>query len=174
MRKAYKPRLHLHSLLIVLLLTTFARAQCYDTPQAAIDGARSSGPSPLKTETGGYRILRMASDQLLGRSWAVVIHCDHPEWSTLAYPTSPTSSIEPPKPHPAGASKPVAVHAGDPVRLWRREALLQLEVAGIAEQNGSLGETVRVRLLQRNNEDPFAPKELAGVVEGPSDVEIKP
>ncbi len=174
MRKAYKPRLHLRSLLIVLLLPAFARAQCYDTPQAAIDGARSSGSSPFKTETVGYRVLRMANDQLLGRSWAVVVHCDHPDWSTLAYPVSPVSSLEPPKPHPASASNPIAVHAGDPVRLWRREALLQIEVAGIAEQNGSLGETVRVRLSQRNNEDPFAPKEFAGVVKGPSDVEIKP
>jgi flagella basal body P-ring formation protein FlgA len=66
------------------------------------------------------------------------------------------------------------VHAGDIVRLWRQEDLLRIEVAGVSEESGSLGQTIRVRLLRRDAENQTIQEQFSGIVRGQSDVEMQP
>jgi hypothetical protein len=156
MRNASNLRLHLHGMFMVLLFqpAIFARTECYRTPQTAIAGT----PSDVQSDKGGYKVVRTLTDPLLGQTWAMIANCDHPQWATLAFPVFRPSSLYVSKLPTRGPLLPVVVHAGDPVRLWRREALLQIEVAGLSEQNGTVGQTVRVRLFHGNNDNPTAPE----------------
>ena len=176
MYKAYALLLRFRRQAVVLLLqsVTFAWASCYDTPKAAIDASHSDVALALAAAKGGYKVVRAQTDPLLGQRWVMVARCDHPEWPLLEFPGETTSSIEPSKLRPGSDTSPVVVHAGETVRLWRRESLLQIEVAGISEQNGSLGKTVRVRLLKGGSESSSSPEEFTGVVKGPADVEMEP
>ena len=56
-----------------------------------------------------------------------------------------------------GAKTAPVVRAGDIVRLWRQESSLRIEVAGVSEESGGLGKTIRVRLLRRNTDDQSMP-----------------
>jgi hypothetical protein len=163
--------------IFVLQLATFAWsgwAACYGTPQAAIDGAVGGTLSASKAGENGYKVIKVQRDELLRRSWAMVANCEHPEWSVIALPISSSSSIEFMRSFPSIAQLPIVVRAGDTVRLWRREALLQITVNGVSEENGSLGNTVLVRLPQRSIDSISPPEEFTGVVRGPSNVEMQP
>jgi hypothetical protein len=174
MRNASNLRLPLRGMLMVLLFqpAMFAWTECYRTPQAAIAGTPSDVQSG--SNENGYKVVRTLSDPLLGRTWAMIANCNHPEWAALAFPVFRSSPLYVSKPQTHVPLLPVVVHAGDPVRLWRREALLQIEVAGLSEQNGRVGQTVRVRLSNGNNDSPSAPEEFTGIVEAPADVEMNP
>lgn len=148
-------------------------AACYVSPQAALEGTVSGHLSSAAKESG-YKVIGVRQDRLLGRNWAVIARCDHPEWSTVALPFSGEAASAVPKAYASDLLSPVVVHAGDTVRLWRREPLLQIEVAGVAEENGSLGKTVRVRVVSRNTDNPFTREEFTGIVEGRADVEMQP
>ena len=66
------------------------------------------------------------------------------------------------------------VRAGESIRLWGQDDLLRIDVAGIAEEDGGLDKTIRVRLVQRNTDGQSIPQQLIGIVRGPSNVEIQP
>jgi flagella basal body P-ring formation protein FlgA len=55
-----------------------------------------------------------------------------------------------------------------------QEDFLRIQMAGIAEQNGDLGGTIRVRIMRTNGDDQSMLQQLSGIVRGPSDVEIQP
>jgi hypothetical protein len=158
--------------------TSLSRAACYTTPRTAIDAlvANSSFPPAIKNE--GYRVTWIAADQVLGQRWAMIASCGHPEWPVFALPANGSSSLS----LPQEAMRPVTetlnavpvVRAGDFVRLWRQEGLLRIEVAGVSEESGGLGKTIRVRLLHRSTDDQSIPKRLTGVIRGTSDVEMQP
>jgi hypothetical protein len=149
-------------------------AACYPTPQTAVDGASSRDFFASEHLEKGYTLLKIQRDHVLRRNWAIVGSCNHPEWATLALPVLDYSFIDLPSKNLTRLSTPVLVHAGGVVHLWKREALLQLEMAGISEENGSLGQTVRVRLAQTSADSSAAPEQFTGVVRGPSDVEMNP
>jgi Chaperone for flagella basal body P-ring formation len=158
--------------------TDSARTPCYSTPSAAIESVRpGSSPSPA-SQRGGYRVTGIQSDPVLGRRWAVVANCDHAEWPVLAVITSGSAqdarSRTNPIPMTIARSVPVVVHAGDNVRLWKQEDRLRIEVAGVSEESGGLGKTIRVRLLRRSADDQVIQEEFSGIVRGPSDVEMQP
>jgi hypothetical protein len=157
--------------LLFLWWSTISSAQtsCYDTSQLAIDPTMASSSSPLSKS--GYRLSRIQSDPALGKRWAMIVSCDHPEWPAFALPLEISSPLEAPQriSTEAGPNTP-AVHAGDVVRLWRYDTLLRIEVAGISEESGSVGKKIRVRVVQR---DSGVPQQLLGVVRGPSNVEIE-
>jgi len=159
---------------VLLYSTTFVWASCYGTPRAAIEAAQAIGETALKADKGGYKVVQARTDPLLGQRWVMVARCDHPEWPLLALPVTTNPSMEPAKLQSTIDLSPVVVHAGETVRLWRREPMLQIEVAGISEQNGRLGKTVRVRLLGGGSESSSSPQEFTGVVQGPADVEMQP
>jgi hypothetical protein len=173
---------HLRDIGLISLLThqgIFAvmrsQATCYSTPRTAIDAVATKPPSSPVLESSGYRVTSVQLDSVLGKRWAMIANCGHPEWPALALPTN--GAIQPQE---AGRSftevvraAPV-VRAGELVRLWRQESLLRIEVDGISEESGALGTTIRVRLLRKNMDDQSTPQQFTGVVRGPSNVEILP
>jgi hypothetical protein len=158
--------------LLLLWWSTVSSAQtsCYHTAELAIDPAIASSSSPLSKS--GYRLSRIQSDPALGKRWAMIVSCDHPDWPAFAFPLEIGSPLKaPPRISAQEIPGTPVVHAGDVVRLWRYDRLLLIEVTGISEENGSLGKKIRVRLVQR---DSGVPQQLLGVVRGPSNVEIEP
>ena len=154
-----------------------ARATCYSTPGMAVAAVAAGSLSPPALNSEGYRVTRIQTDQVTGQRWAMVANCAHPEWPSLALQTKGVGQSIAPQAagHSlAGSDKasPV-VRAGDIVRVWKQESLLRIEVTGVSEENGSLGKTVRVRLSNKSMDDLTAPKQVFGVVRGPSDVEIQ-
>jgi hypothetical protein len=160
------------------LVTTLTQAACYKTPRTAIDALRTDSSVSFSSETSGYRVTRLQSDPVLGRRWAMIANCGHPEWPAFALPTNEVSSLdrtqETKRSLIEGTKTSPVVHVGDLVRLWKQESLLRIEVAGVSEESGSVGKTIRVRLLRSNMDGQTTPEQFSGVVRGPSDVEIQP
>jgi hypothetical protein len=147
-----------------------ALAACYSTPLMAIGSGSLTSPSST-SGSGGYRVERTQSDKVLKQTWAIVIRCDHPEWPAVALPLR-DSILEPESAKYIPTS--VVIRAGEIVRLWRREISRRIEVTGISEGNGRLGDLIKVRLLHRNTDDQSVEEQFSGIVRGPSDVEMKP
>jgi hypothetical protein len=112
---------------------------------------------------------------VMQQSWATIVSCGHPEWPGISLRTGDETSdglrglitafrVE----------RSPLVRAGDVVELWRQEDLLRIEVSGVAEQSGSMGETIRVRLLRRPGSNQSGEEQFNGVVRGRADVEMQP
>jgi flagella basal body P-ring formation protein FlgA len=108
----------------------------------------------------------------------MIVSCGHPEWPALALPANGPISIKASQKMNRSLTESVKtaplIRAGDMVRLWRQESLLRIEVVGVAEESGGLGNTIRARLLHGNTDDQSIPEQFFGVVRGPSNVEIQP
>jgi hypothetical protein len=156
-----------------------APAACYNTPRAAVDALEANSSVSSTSEKSGYRVTKIQSDRVLGQRWAMIASCGHPEWSAFALPANEVSSL---KESPKGAERlssdsaktASAIHAGDVVQLWKQETLSRIEVAGVSEESGAVGEIIRVRLLRSAANDQSIPEQFSGVVRGPSNVEIQP
>jgi hypothetical protein len=154
-----------------------ARTACYSTPSAAMDSVKPGSSSSSVSQGGGYRVTGVQSDPVLGGNWVIVASCDHTDWPVLAVQTSGSDSATP---SPADQMRVMSigpipvVHAGDIVRLWKQEDLLRIEVAGVSEESGGLGKTIRVRLLRRSADNRGNQERFSGIVRGPSDVEMQP
>jgi hypothetical protein len=159
-------------------MTSWAQATCYSTPQMAIVATGTSSLFPAETESSGYRVSKIQADPVLGQRWGMITRCDHPEWPAFALPANGASSLrarqEVEHSLIEGVRTAPVVRTGDIVRLWRQESFLRIEVAGVSEDSGGLGKTIRVRLLRRNTDDQSIPEQFFGVVRGPSNVEIQP
>ena len=159
-------------------MASSSRAACYSTPRTAIDALVANHSFSPAVKNNGYRVTRIELDQVLGQRWAMIARCDHPEWPMVALPANGASLLA----SPQGAARSVTdvlrtapvVRAGDVVRLWRQESFLRIEIAGVSEETGGLGKTIRVRLLHRNTDDQSMPEQLLGVIRGPLDVEMQP
>ena len=151
-----------------------ALAACNSTPLMAT--APDSVVSSPTAGSGVYQVKRIQSDPVLRNTWATVIRCDHPEWPAVALPLR--DSILPlglrEKERAKSIPASVVIHAGVIVRLWRQEVSWRIEAAGISEENGKLGDIIRVRLLRRDTDDQSIEEQFSGIVRGPSDVEMKP
>jgi hypothetical protein len=159
-----------------MAIGSFARAACYNTPRAAIDAFETQSPFSPVGESNGFRVLKIQSDPVLRQKWATIATCGRPEWPVFATPVNGNGSpqlFQQPEPslHANARGTPLVL-AGEIIRLWRQEELLRIEMAGVSEDSGDLGKTIRVRLLQRNA-DQSAPAMFFGVVRGQSNVEIK-
>jgi Chaperone for flagella basal body P-ring formation len=156
-----------------------ARAACYNTPTAAVHSMKlGSSPSPT-TEGEGYRVTSIESDPISGQRWAMISSCDHPERPAFSLQAEGSDSSEhsrtiEPQTVTGSARETPVVHVGDTVRLWRQEAVLRIELAAMAEENGSLGKRIRVRLLRRSSDNQSTQTEFAGIVRGRLDVEMQP
>ncbi len=98
----------------------------------------------------GYRLEASRFDPFLHASWATVVSCSHPErpaYVVLEAITSPERPRDEAAARPAGgqAAQPV-VRPGSTVRLIIRENAAQLELAGVAQTNAAIGDSVKVRL----------------------------
>lgn len=99
---------------------------------------------------------RVFWDAVLLRSWSVVVSCEHGE-----RPAVFTSGGV------AGTTMPT-VRAGDKVRLWYRDGSVQMEMTGVAEESGVVGEVVKVRVMGRD----LVVLERKGVVRGSGELEM--
>lgn len=160
-----------------------ARAHCAKTPDAAIQSSRMgsvSSSSSSVSEDKGYRVTGVRWDPVLNQKWAMIARCDHPEWPELSLraeekgaASRPSTARTREEDSPAVAAASV-VRAGDVVHLWRQEALLRIEVTGVAEESGSVGKSIRVRLLRRTTDDQSIEEQFSGIVRGRADVEMQP
>jgi Chaperone for flagella basal body P-ring formation len=155
-----------------------AQSICYSTPHLAVNAVVAGALASAVPKPNGYRVAKVRLDPILGQRWAMIAACEHPDWPAFALPVSGTEL--PIVPQEANRlvirdSKSVpVVRAGEIIRLWGQEDLLRIDVAGIAEEDGGLGKTIRVRLVHKNTDDQSIPQQLAGIVRGPSNVEIQP
>jgi hypothetical protein len=152
-----------------------AQAACYNSPTAAVDSLRPGSLTAPVSSGGGYRVTTIQSDPLLGQRWVMIASCDHPERPVIAFQDQGSSVLQQiAQEHDVNSHEIPVVRIGDIVLLWKQEDLLRIEVAGVAEENGGLSKTIRVRLLHRNTDNQSSQEEFAGIVRGPSDVEMQP
>jgi hypothetical protein len=156
-----------------------ARATCYNTPTVAVSSMKPGSSLSPTTDGGGYRVTSIESDPISGQRWAMITSCDHPERPAFSLLADGSDSaghplLRQPQAVTSKAQVTPVVHAGDTVRLWRQEDVLRIELAAVAEENGSLGKLIRVRLLRRNTDDQSTQTEFAGIVRGRLDVEMQP
>jgi predicted secreted hydrolase len=160
--------------------TAVAHADCVKTPSAAIQSNRAGVISSVSSDGKGYRVTGVRWDPILNQRWATVASCDHPEWPEFSLRTGGESvasrqAVERIREEDSSIVAAVAVvRAGDIVHLWWKEALLRIEVAGVAEESGGLGRSIRVRLLRRNTDDQSTEEQFIGIVRGRADVEMQP
>jgi hypothetical protein len=151
-----------------------ANAACARTPAAAarLAGAKTA-PSSMPDDKG-YRLASVRWDPVMQQSWATIVSCEHPEWPGVSLRTGQTGDAQRGLSTQARVDRSPLVRAGDVVELWRQEDLLRIEVSGVAEQSGSMGETIRVRLQRRAGSNQSVEEQLNGVVRGRADVEMQP
>jgi hypothetical protein len=157
--------------------SAFAATACAGTPAVAIGFTGTESLALPMPEGKGYRVTGVRWDPLLRQSWATVVSCGHPEWPGFSLRMNETNQASRGLGAKVGEEHAPAapvVHAGDIVQLWRQEDLLRIEVAGVAEESGSLGETIRVRLLRGNGSDQSTEEQFKGIVHGRSNVEMRP
>lgn len=154
-----------------------ALAACAPTPAAAVGLIGGSSGASVAGDGGGFRVSAMRWDPLLRRRWAVVASCVHPEWPAVEMPLS---SVDTRVAFVGEQVQAVSflpllpiVRAGDVVQLWSQEEGVRIEVGAVAEESGTLGKTVRVRLIQRSTMGPQVEEQFLGVVRGPRDVEMQ-
>jgi len=128
--------------------TAKAEVSCFRTPaQAAVQVGEQEG--------GGYRLEFVRLDAVGGKSWATVRSCVHPEWpSVVVAAKAGTASSEPAHVrddktvanmgHPAVS---VAVVGGRRVTVVEVAANVRMEMSGVAQGSGRVGELVWVRIL---------------------------
>jgi Chaperone for flagella basal body P-ring formation len=132
-------------------------------------------------EMSRYQIISDRWDPILHQHWISVIDCEHPERPLLSsLSTMPMkidlrwTSTSDRKNNPTYSIPAPLVRAGENVKVLRREATLQIEIRGVAEQNAGLGKPVRVRLSKVGVDVKQVQKEIVGVVTGPKTVEMQP
>lgn len=134
----------------ILFAAAAARADCF----------RSVGEAATQTgvrEELGYRLAGVSRDVFGGRRWAEVRSCKHPERPSVlvaledgrpageAHPNEDTAVVR--MGHADGRHWEVLVRAGSRVTLVSAEAMVRMEVMGVAVESGAAGERVRVRLV---------------------------
>lgn len=133
--------------------TARAEVGCFRTvAQAAVQVGEQEG--------GGYRLEFVRRDAVGGRNWATVRSCVHPEWPPVVVPTAVAHG-------PAQAHlnddktvvamgrpivTPMAVMGGQRVTVVVLDAKVRMELAGVAQGSGRVGDQVWVRILTADGE----------------------
>jgi hypothetical protein len=153
---------------------------CVSNPSTAIGSVRTSASLSSAQNSGDYRVQAYRWDPILLRKWLTIANCNHPERPTFAIlaheenddlildtaSSRRDNRILEESPH----ALPALVRAGDIVRLWRQEDNVRIEAIAVSEESGSLGKSVRVRLVQVGNP---VEQQFIGVISGPADVELR-
>jgi hypothetical protein len=135
-------------------------------------GACSEASLDTTDKETAHCIVGLHRDSVLGSQFVTIRDTYHPERPALIVAAdgellkrvtaerAPVSSL---------VGVPI-VRAGQTVKLWKYEADMKTEMIGVAEDNGSSGQTIRVRV--RSVFDEGRPQEIAGVVRGTASVEM--
>ena len=128
----------------LLFTAAAARADCF----------RSVGEAATQTgvrDEVGYRLAGVSRDLFGGRRWAEVRSCLHPERPAVLVALEDRSSGKVHAVHEEAAMKTEARHvlvvAGTRVTVVSAEAMVRMEMMGVAVESGAAGERVRVRLV---------------------------
>jgi len=132
-------------MMLALAATATARAEvsCYRTPaQAAVQVGQQDG--------GGYRLETIHRDELAGKNWATVRSCVHPNWPGVMVLTALTPNLNQDKAaaqtgHPTALPEMVMVN-GAAVRVVMLDGMARIELSGIAQGSGRIGDRVWVRI----------------------------
>ncbi len=107
-------------------------------------------------------------DPVLHQQWLTTTNCSHPERPAQAKlmftSTSRSRSTQP--------DKPLAVRAGDRIRLTYHQSTTRMELTGVAEESGAVGSTIHARLAQPTPSANIP--EAKAIVRGPSEAELQP
>ena len=118
----------------------------------------------------GFRVETLRRDVLHGTSWATVRSCEHPERPAAVV------AVQSLKQERAGQAVDVVsvpvVRAGSEVRLIRTESNARLEMRGVTQANGAVGDRIAVRVL-RTSED-GAVQMVMAVVRSADVLEMEP
>ena len=142
---------------------------CYRSVTEAVAGQGTQ-------DGDGYWVESLRLDVLLGRSWATVGRCGHPEWPAMVVASGNARvAVGTPSGSPSAAvSVALAVRAGAAVTVVRNEEAVRMEMAGVAQQSGGVGERIRVRVV-RVSDEAGAPEEFVEAVVKSADVlEMEP
>jgi flagella basal body P-ring formation protein FlgA len=71
------------------------------------------------------------------------------------------------------AAQPLLVRAGDSVRLWEQDAMVRIEMRGVAEQSARAGERVVVQVTRQTDDAGLTVELIGGIVRGAGDVEME-
>jgi hypothetical protein len=129
-------------------------------------------------EADGFRVVTQRWDAVLNRGWEFRQHCAHPDWPTHSFAIGATGPLATGRPiitAPAtvAIALPLLVHAGDQVRLWQRDAMVRIEMTGVAEQSARQGEPVVVRITRQTEDAGLIVERIPGTVRGAGDVEME-
>jgi hypothetical protein len=130
--------------LAMALSAGFARGEvsCFRTPaQAAVGVGEQEG--------GGYRLEFVRRDALGGRTWARVRNCAHPEWPGVLVRSAVRLAAEPHLNDDKAVIEMVhpEMVAGKRVRVVSGDAMVRLQMTGVAQASGRVGELIQVRIL---------------------------
>lgn len=138
-----------------------------------------------RAQLRGLRVRTVRWDGVLRQNWAVLEDVAHPErplWAELTDSVEPlldpgssaaaSSHSEAPKTAPPFVPKPMVMHYGDRVRLWRTERNVRIEMYATAEASAAIGDEVKLR-IPGSGTDGDGGWRVVGVVRGPRDVEME-
>jgi hypothetical protein len=161
------------------IATSAVWAACANTPAGAAAGLKGANTLFALKQDGGFRVQSLRWDPVLRQRWALVVSCAHPEWPAIEIvsqisdgATLPSGETAQGRANSLVPLLPV-MRAGDEVQLWSQEGDLRIEVAALAEQNGSLGKTIRLRLMRRETLGSQVQEQFYGIVRGPHNVEMQ-
>ena len=157
-----------------------ATTPCAETPAAAV-AAFESGAKLAGAE--GYRVTSLRRDAVLGMNWAAVERCGHPGWPAVAVPSkmAPVPTAAEVAAVRAGGRvlgggiverRAPLVRVGETVRLWQQDRNVRLQLAAVSEENGAVGDRVRLRMGDRLAGGD-GPRTVYGMVRGVRDVEME-
>jgi hypothetical protein len=143
-----------------------AEVACFRTPaQAAVQVGEQEG--------GGYRLEFVRADAFGHRNWASVRSCAHPEWPAVIVAGVVQPHLNEDKAvvatvHPNNL--PLVMIAGRRVQVMLADATTRMQMTGVAQAAGRVGDTVLVRILAPG--DSSEQRVVAGVVRSGDVVEI--
>ena len=139
----------------------------------------SIAPSHGRLTARGWVLREVRWDPVLLRAWAIYADPRHPERPTIAVLAQDADQgiargAAEVQVLAAAAAVPV-VHLGDHVRLWSVEKNIRLQLSAVAEENGAIGERIRLSIPGAVWEDGVPGLQaVRGLVRGAGDVEMEP
>ncbi len=115
---------------------------CYRTAEGA---ATQTGVRGVE----GFRLEAVRRDAFSGVEWATVRSCAHPEWpGTLVLGSAWTSGSRlAARRGEIGGARALVLLAGARVRLVETSGNVKLEMSGVAQGSGAIGDRVKVRMM---------------------------
>jgi hypothetical protein len=155
---------------------------CFRSIAEAAQQTHSLDPAnlgPNGPASGGFRLEELRRDRMLNKRWAIVRSCDHPERPAMTVAMGLDDASQPvatqaSEPLQAPSYTAPVVRAGATVRLVGGNGNLHLEMTGVAQSNGALGQQIQVRLVSLTTNNEAAARILTGTVRSAGVLEWEP